>query len=275
MVPALMIALETACVLILAVYVRACVRDKRTLTDAAVIAAGAWIGEDTCIRAYDFYQYTDGWHLWLDRVPVMIVAIWPAVVLSARAITRALVGAGRVPAWKLGVLTGAVVCFDAALIEPLAVNARLWTWNAPGLFGVPPVGVLGWGFFGGAVTWAQESRARANAFVLAPAFTHLALLGSWWGALRWFHGGLSALAGTVFVAAISLVATVAIVRGSVRLATYELLARAVATLFFAGLLALHWNAALGSYAAAFALPHLALSLGSLAGSRPWRTRDAL
>ncbi|NOZ01223.1 MAG: hypothetical protein GXP54_04960, partial [Deltaproteobacteria bacterium] len=58
--------------------------------DYALVAPAAWLAEDSCIRMFGFYGYADGWHLFLDRVPVMVALIWPLVILSARDITQRL-----------------------------------------------------------------------------------------------------------------------------------------------------------------------------------------
>ena len=49
-----------------------------------LLAVAAWIGEDTCIRAYGFYEYSASWWLFLDKVPLLILLIWPIVLQSAR-----------------------------------------------------------------------------------------------------------------------------------------------------------------------------------------------
>src|SRR5690242_17765776 len=49
-----------------------------------LLAFAAWAGEDTCIRAYGFYEYSQSWWLFLDKVPILIVLIWPIVIQSAR-----------------------------------------------------------------------------------------------------------------------------------------------------------------------------------------------
>ena len=58
--------------------------------DAGPVFAGALIAEDSCIRLYGFYEYAPGWHLWCDRVPVLVPIIWIFVVLSARDVARTL-----------------------------------------------------------------------------------------------------------------------------------------------------------------------------------------
>ena len=76
------------------------------------VAAGAWIGEELCIRLYGAYQDVPGWTVFVDRVPLAIVLIWPAVVI--------------------------------------ATHAGLWSWNLPGAFGVPLIGPVGWACYAAA-----------------------------------------------------------------------------------------------------------------------------
>ena len=57
---------------------------------AALLAVAGFLGEDSVIRAYGFYFYSPRWHLFLDRVPLMIVVIWPVVIHSAWSLARRL-----------------------------------------------------------------------------------------------------------------------------------------------------------------------------------------
>jgi hypothetical protein len=261
-------AIELACGCILALYVAVSGRTRAALARALAILGGAWLAEDTCIRAYGFYQYAPGWHLWIDRVPAMIVLIWPAVVLSARSVVVGVFGARSPAPRDVALWTGLLVTFDAALIEPIAVQAGLWSWNEPGIFCVPPVGILGWGLFAAAITWAEEALpgvvSRAS---FAAVATHVGLLAAWWGALRWVSGSLPPGATIAAVAAVSMSLAVlaAQMRASVRRG--ELFVRGVATLFFAGLLVRGWSWPLAAYAAAFTLPHLVLCVRSVAPRR--------
>ncbi|HEY3447614.1 MAG TPA: carotenoid biosynthesis protein [Myxococcales bacterium] len=254
--------LELACVAILGIYAFLHRREPGWLREVAWLIVAALVGEDTCIRAYGFYQYAPGWHLRVDHVPLLIATIWPAVVLSARAIARLLLK-GRGGAVGLAALTGLLVVFDAALIEPVAVASGLWTWNEPGIFGVPPVGILGWGLFAAGSAYVLERvPARASGLVVlaAPVFTHLTLLASWWGLLRWLpRSPVAPVWGVAAIALCSLAYFAAVRARRAGLPRHETLARVAATSFFAFLLASHPEAWLLAYAAAFVPPHLLLS----------------
>lgn len=154
----------------------------------ALMLAAFW-GEDSCIRLYQFYQYSPDWHFILDKMPPMVALIWPFVILSDARVVQAVArakGQAQHPMLPLGV--GALVIYDASLMEVISVNVGLWSWNEPGVFGVPIIGILGWGYFAGAALWwwnRLPSRRRPWMVLLAPLVTHLLLLVTWWGGLRW------------------------------------------------------------------------------------------
>lgn len=268
-----MVPIELACVAILAVYLAAHARRRGLLSDAALVAGSALIGEDTCIRAYGFYQYAPGWDVFVDKVPALIVLIWPAVVLSGREVARALLGPERASrTLPLVLATGIAVTFDALLIEPIAVRAGLWSWNEPGIFDVPLIGILGWGFYAAAMTACLEhlrGRARLATLVLAPAATHAALLGAWWGLLRWIGcWPVNAWTAALVVLAVALVFSALVVSRRATLPWRELGPRAAATAFFAALLLRCWgDAALALYAVSFTPPHLVLVAYSVRAAR--------
>lgn len=211
-------ALEFACFAIVALYVALRVRGAeapaRVVSRLALLAAAGWVGEDSVIRAYGFYSYSRGWSVFLDRTPLLIVAIWPVVVDSAGELARRLVGARA--AW-LPIVGGAIVLADASLIEPIAVHARLWSWTEPGLFDVPLIGILGWAFFAAsALAWIERcdatgaKRARAGVVLAAPVATHVLLVVSWWGAFKWVSGAIGSWAGVMALCpALALAAAVA------------------------------------------------------------------
>ena len=113
---------EIACVLVitltLATMSRA-VAPRALLRDYAALAVAAWVGEDSAIAFYRFYAYAPGWHLRVHHVPVLVPLIWPLVILSAREVVSKLWP--EVRAWR-PLVVGAVVAFDASLVEVVAVR---------------------------------------------------------------------------------------------------------------------------------------------------------
>lgn len=255
-----MVALELACLAILAAYFAAHRREPSLLRDALLLGAGALVGEDTMIRAYGFYFYAPGWHLRVDHVPLLIPAIWAPVVLSARAVARALLRDPEAPAWKESGLTAALVTFDAALIEPIAVRAGLWRWTQPGVWHVPMVGILGWGCYAFAATWLLRALPAGRRWLMLPLAvlaSHAMVLALWWGALRWTLRHELPLATTApSLAFCATLYTAAVVKTGARLPWRELLPRAAATGFFGVLLAGRADAALLFWAALFTPPWL-------------------
>lgn len=228
---------------------------RAQLIDIVVVAAAAWLTEVSCIRLYGFYQYDAPWLLFVDVMPLLVAAIWPFVILSARQVSQ-----------SFGLSTGlGVFCFvlyDASLIEPLAVAARLWSWNEPGVFHVPIIGIFGWAFFAFfSLVGLERLRGgrRVLLILLAPLATHLALLASWWGLLRWILR--FEIAGETLALISMLVATILAVaiRRRARAAPLEvMLPRIAAALLFFGLLGLRGQNVpwLPLYAVPFALPYL-------------------
>ncbi len=252
-----MALVELVCVAIVAVYVAARRRDWPLLV---LLAVAGWLGEDSVIRAYGFYFYSPRWHFFLDRVPLLIVVIWPIVIHSAWSLARRLSPRAWVP-----LVGGAIVLADASMIEPIAVHAGLWRWTEPGLFAVPPIGIIGWAYFAGAAMACLERERAAWAVVVAPAATHVMLVASWWAALKWISRPLPA---TPFVVAAWLVLGALAVfawrlgpRANRAMRT-NLLLRGPGAVFFFVLLLLHGRdlPSLCWYSAAFAPPYLALLL---------------
>ena len=198
-----------------------------------------------CIRAYGAYQYAPSWSLFVDRVPLAVVLIWPAVVLSARAVGRA-----------TGLSPGLLVLFDACLVEPIATHAGLWSWNLPGFFGVPPIGPVGWACYAAAACWLLDRRPWSVA-AGAPLLAHAAILAAWWGALRWVQTEIPPAAAAA-ISALACTAAAVIAARSRRLPWRESIPRAAAAALFAALLAAAPDRRLLLYAAPFALPWLAL-----------------
>lgn len=187
---------EIACVLIIALTLAAMARErpvKELVADYLALAVAAWIGEESCVALYGYYHYAPGWDLRVDHVPLLVPLIWPLVILSARSVATAL--------WPRAtrlrpLLVGAVVAFDASLVEVIAVRAGLWSWAEPGHLGVPLIGMLGWGYFAlGAdaalslrLEGSEQRRAllpRLATLVAGPLAAHALIQLTWWGGFRW------------------------------------------------------------------------------------------
>lgn len=257
---------ELACVAIVALALIAMARVRRwpeLLRDYAALAIAGWIGEQTCVAWYDFYAYSAAWHGRVGHVPVLIPLIWPLVILSARAVVDALApGAG----WRRPLLVGALVAFDASLVEVIAVRAELWGWAEPGHLGVPVLGILGWGFFaaGADVALGLRSRARPAALLGALAVTHLLILAAWWGCFRWtVRGALGdvAFVGLGAIAALALAAAFAVRRRGRGLPLAVALPRMVAAALFLVTLAVvaPRDVRLWLHTALVAVPYLAVT----------------
>lgn len=186
---------ELACVLVLSLAFLAMAR-VRPLVDlayeyGALVVAG-FLGEETCVVFYEYYHYADGYHGRLDRVPILVPLIWPLVILSAREVGKAL-WPGLT--WARPLVVGAIVAFDASLVEVVAVRAGLWSWVEEGHLHVPVIGILGWGYFAigadlalsGSLPWGKKSKlARAlNTVFFAPLTAHALILTTWWAFFRY------------------------------------------------------------------------------------------
>ena len=132
---------EAACVFVIVVTLAMTARARPArglLADYFVLAAAGWVAEQSCIQAYRFYSYAEAWSIHVGDVPLLVPLIWPLVILSARDVVSSLwPGARR---WS-PLLVGAVVAFDASLVEVVAVRAGLWSWTEPGHLGVPVIGI--------------------------------------------------------------------------------------------------------------------------------------
>ncbi|MCB9731434.1 MAG: carotenoid biosynthesis protein [Deltaproteobacteria bacterium] len=292
-------AIELGCVAIIALYLGVRLRNdpdpRGFLGRMALLMAASWIGEDTCIHLYGFYHYAPGWHLVVDQVPLLIVTIWPIVIHSAwdlarrlaRANAKSLPGeaepapAAAALARRAAVVGALVVLADASLIEPIAVRSGLWWWTEPGLFAVPPIGILGWAYFAGLamalLSWPRlrsPAQKAAAVLVLAPLGTHLLLLATWWGALRWVNGDVAPwpVVAVAWALALALAAVAVRRRAGRTIPPWELLVRVPAAAFFFVLLAAHGagDGALVAYALAFAPPYLALTWAATRTRGPLR-----
>ncbi len=254
---------------ILALYVLAGLRRSapgdawRRLLEAAVLAAGATLGEEVCMRLYGAYRYDASWRLWIDWLPLSVALTWPVVILSGRAVARLWIAAsGQSERW-LPVWTGVVVWFDALLVEPVATHAGLWHWNLTGPFGVPLIGPFGWGFYAAAGTFCLQ---RLHGWwvllgaVVAPVLAHALILATWWGGLRELSGGwpVGAALGAGFALCSAATILALRVRRSARLPWREAVPRASAAALFFALLGARPDGPLALFALAFSPPYLAL-----------------
>jgi hypothetical protein len=206
---------EVACVLVLLLALAAMARTRPLsdlLIDYGALAVAGFLGEETCVAFYEYYHYAEGWHLRIDRVPILVPLIWPLVILSAREVARAVwPGTERLRP----LLVFAIVAFDASLVEVVAVRAGLWSWVEQGHLGVPIIGILGWGYFAigadialsGRVPYLGESRAkRALATIaVAPLVAHVIIQITWWGLFRYAQRTALGIASLVGLSAIGIV----------------------------------------------------------------------
>lgn len=264
-----MTTLEIICSLVVALWLALRLRAAREprgplLFRMLVIAAGAWITEDSCIHLYGFYGYSrEAWSLMVDEVPLLVLLIWPVVVIS----TTDLLDALRVPEKWWPLLMFGLVVADAFFIEPPSVDAGLWTWTQPGPFSIPLIGTLGWGLYAAGIGIVVARRwSFAAVLVVAPLVCHAFLLVLWWSAFRWLPLLLSDLALGVVGWAISLAVVVVIVKKRPAGLRHLVWLRAPAAVFFFSLLAIHGRDAddvgLVVWCLAFAPPWLALLICS-------------
>jgi hypothetical protein len=263
-------AFQLVCVVVVAIYwgvrlARAGAGDRhRVATRLAILSVAGWVGEDTVIRAYGFYGYAPSWWLILDRAPLLVACIWPIVIDSATQLAR------RIAPTRAVLAAAALVLADAALIEPISVRAGLWAWTRPGLFAVPPIGVVGWAMFAGAAAAFFDAVDRrrapwwvdAGVIVVAPVATHAMLLAAWWGAFKWISAPLPEwVAVAVAWGGSAWLAWTALRRGvGARVPLAELLVRLPGAAVFFVLLAVsaRGSVALVAWALAFVPPYLAL-----------------
>ena len=180
---------QTLCVVIVSLTLVTMARStpwKPLLSDYFALSVAGYLGEESCITLYHFYQYSPAWNARLVDVPLLVPLIWPLVVLSARQVGQALWPDAKSPLARAAI-TAALVTFDASLMEVVAVRAGLWSWAEPGHLQVPLIGILGWGYFalGAELVLGQPWRARRLwLLLLAPLVTHALIVGSWWICFR-------------------------------------------------------------------------------------------
>ncbi len=276
-----MIVLEFVCLLIVVLFVvtRARLDDApwRFIRRLALLAAASWVAENSVIHAYGFYQYSPRWSLFVDQVPLMILLIWPVVIHSAWDLVCRLRDG---PSLVAALLTALMVFADASLIEPVAVESGLWFWNEPGLFAVPPVGLLGWSYFAGLCVALLYLIDRAGArwwwelviLIVPGALTHPLLLATWWGVLRWVNITIPPWPAVFVIWLVSVTLAIGAWRSpaGARVRLVEMLLRVPAAGFFFVLLVLHGRDVLPlvAWALAFAPPYLVLTARARRGVLP-------
>jgi hypothetical protein len=151
-----------------------CARDGSWPALAALVVAG-WLGEEASMALYGYYGYSDRWLLVLHRTPLAVALVWPLVVLSSIEVVRRVVPWRRRAAWPHGraaLVVGALVVYDALVLEPVATRLGLWWWRGGSYFGVPALGLLGWGIFGACASYVLSrcgaERSPPRALLAAP-----------------------------------------------------------------------------------------------------------
>ena len=232
-----------------------------------LVSAASWIAEESCILLYQFYGYSPTWTLFLADVPLLVIVIWPIIVHSAWDLASQMLRPGHrfVP-----LPAAAIVLTDALLIEPVGVHLGLWSWNEPGIFEVPPIGVLGWAYFAFLCMLHFGKGRRRNGTrrinLLIPVIpvlgTHLLLLITWWVAFRWVKITVDPrlAAGVAWTVSIFLVYAILRNRTGTRVEKKTLWLRLLGALFLFTWLALNANDSklLIVYGVAFAPPYLTL-----------------
>jgi hypothetical protein len=180
---------QAACAVIIVLALAAMARRTAwgpLLRDYVALAVAGYLGEQSCISLYHFYRYSSLWTLRVIDVPLLVPLIWPLVVMSARSVGQTMWPSVRDPVQR-ATLVGAIVAFDASLVEVVAVRAGLWSWAEPGHLGVPVIGILGWGFFAAAADYVLGLKLKARHLLLlliAPLTTHALIVTSWWALFR-------------------------------------------------------------------------------------------
>jgi hypothetical protein len=279
-----MLFLELAGLSIVAVYVASHTLGQSErghfLIRIVLVSAASWIAEESCVFLYEFYGYSPDWNLFLAHIPLLVIVIWPVIVHSAWDLTSQLLRPGHrlVP-----LAAAAIVLTDASLIEPVGVHSKLWAWNQAGIFDVPPIGILGWAYFAMLCFFLFEKGRRQNGkkrfdlliLVLPVIGTHLLLLVTWWGALRWakIHVDPRLAAGGAWALSLYLVYLILKHRTGTRVKKKTLLLRLVGALFFFTWFALNVSdATLLVYGVAFVPPYLTLMAQQYLASSPKRIR---
>lgn len=173
------VAVETASIFVVLLAFWSWRKDRLRLQQIGALMLAGWGAETVAMMWYDYYAYAPTWTLWLGHVPLAVVGVWPVVILTSYQVIRATVARESTPI-KVALLTGLLVIFDAAFIEPVAVRMGLWAWQDGTYFGVPALGYIGWGFLGFSAAFIfeeprfnrwlgfNEQRGLSSSWLLAP-----------------------------------------------------------------------------------------------------------
>jgi len=265
------LSLELVALAIIAVYVMVYalgLPEKREFFIRLVlVSAASWIAEESCILSYQFYSYSPTWTLFLADVPLLVIVIWAIIVHSAWDLASQMLRPGQ---RFLPLLAAAIVFTDALLLEPVGVHIGLWSWKEPGIFEVPPIGVLGWAYFAFLCMLHFGKGRRRNGTrridLLIPVTsvlgTHLLLVITWWVAFRWVKITVDPrlAVGVAWMVSIFLVYAILRNRTGTRVEKKTLWLRLLGALLLFTLLVLNANDSklLIGYAVAFAPPYLTL-----------------
>jgi len=168
------------------------------------ISAASWIVEETSIRTYHFYQYSPDWNLFAGHVPILVILVWPVVIHSGWELAYQLMKENK---RHVHLVAALIIWIDASLIETISVKAGFWSWNAPGIFGVPLIGIFGWAYFSFlSILLLSLKRVRkagiAKIFfilVITVCGTHVLIVATWWFIFRWILFPIN----TVFITALA------------------------------------------------------------------------
>ena len=149
-----------------------------------LISVSAWTAEQSSISLYQFYHYSKNWNIFIGSVPLAIILIWPMVILS----THNLLSMAGLKKWHLVSVSFFTVSAEAALMEVACVQAGLWSWTGSGIYGVPLIGMLGWGAFAAGAIYVMEYFKGVKLLLMPVAgliSTHIILQILWWGGMKY------------------------------------------------------------------------------------------
>jgi 4-hydroxybenzoate polyprenyltransferase len=227
-----------------------------------MIIFSSWIAEQSSISLYRIYSYSPSWELFIGSVPLAVILIWPMVVISTHHVIRRLGYSG----WSAVGAGALMVAFDSMLIEVTCANAGLWQWKATGIFGVPIIGLLGWGAFAFGALTALEFFDDKKLFWMAPVSfitAHATLQILWrigFKSISFIEIPHALLLVLMAIVSILLCYPALIARERASLALLEILPRCLAAqLMYYILFVTHPSASLILFALLFSPPYLLIS----------------